>query len=324
MFNAAIVGLGRWGRTLVDSVQGRSRRFRFVRAVARTPAKVADYCVRHGLPVDSDLESALKDPAVQAVAFATPHSQHLAQIRATARAGKHVFMEKPMMLKRADAVRAVDACAKAGVLLAVGHNRHFLPATRALKKLVAAGALGDILHVEGTFSGPTAYRTDPGHWRMRPDEAPGGGMTARGVHVTDMMMSLLGPVVEVDAISERRVLKQGIDDTTAMLLRFASGATGYLSTIMVTADAWRLRLFGSRGWAEMNGYETLTTCLIDGKPRTRVYPRIDMERAELEAFADACAGRRPFPVSTGIAIRNASLLEAVVRSAAVRRPVAVR
>src|SRR5262249_1018900 len=113
MINAAIVGLGRWGRMLVESVQGKSERIRFTHAVTRNPVSVADYCTRRGLPPVSSLDAVLADPTVAAVALATPHSLHVEQIIQTAASGKAVFCEKPLSLKKAEAERAVAACRNA-------------------------------------------------------------------------------------------------------------------------------------------------------------------------------------------------------------------
>jgi predicted dehydrogenase len=97
VIRAAIVGLGRWGRTLVGAVQGKSTEFRFTVGYSRTPASAAPFCAEHDIAYCDDLDQLLADPAVDAVVFATPHSQHGEQVERAA-AGKHVFMEKPFTL----------------------------------------------------------------------------------------------------------------------------------------------------------------------------------------------------------------------------------
>src|SRR5215475_15525940 len=98
MIGAAIVGLGRWGRTLVESVQHKSDRLRFTHAVGRDPDRHRDFAERHGLALAGDLATVLADPGIDAVVLATPHSLHGEQIIASAAAGKHVFCEKPLTL----------------------------------------------------------------------------------------------------------------------------------------------------------------------------------------------------------------------------------
>ena len=115
MIDAAIVGLGRWGQTLVEAVQGRSDRLRFTCAVSRNPDKLRDFAGRHRLALVGEFEPVLADRTVDAVVLATPHSLHCRQIIAVAAAGKAVFCEKPLTLKKADAARVIDACRDAGL-----------------------------------------------------------------------------------------------------------------------------------------------------------------------------------------------------------------
>src|ERR687892_2889923 len=98
MINAAIVGLGRWGQNLVNSVQGKSDKIRFVVGVLRRPENARAYAERQGLTLHSDLARVLADPAIDAIVLATPHTVHAEQILAAAEAGKAVFTEKPFTL----------------------------------------------------------------------------------------------------------------------------------------------------------------------------------------------------------------------------------
>ena len=96
MIRAAIIGLGTWGQNLVNSVQGKSELIRFTAGATRTPAKSAEFAGKHGIAMAESYEHVLADPAVDAVVLATPHLQHCGQITLAARAGKHVFTEKPL------------------------------------------------------------------------------------------------------------------------------------------------------------------------------------------------------------------------------------
>src|SRR5271157_116463 len=191
MIDAAIVGLGRWGKTLVGAVQGKSDRLRFTRAVSRNPDDLRKFAAQHRLELVGALEPVLADRAIDAVVLATPHSLHCEQIIAVATAGKAVFCEKPLTLKRADAARAIDACRKAGVVLGVGTDKRFFPAFAELARLVKSGELGKVIHLEAHFSNEVAGTFT--EWRYSPEESPAGGMTGTGVHVLDMLISLAGP-----------------------------------------------------------------------------------------------------------------------------------
>src|SRR3954452_24392980 len=125
MIRAAIVGLGRWGRTLVGAVQGQSTAIRFTAGHTRTRSKTEQFCAEHGIALRDSLDEVLADPAVDAVVFASPHSEHGPQVERAATAGKPVFMEKPSTLDRRRAPRALSAVKRAGVALAVAYPRRF-------------------------------------------------------------------------------------------------------------------------------------------------------------------------------------------------------
>jgi predicted dehydrogenase len=332
MIQAAIVGLGTWGQHLVSAVQGKSDAIRFTAGATRTPQKAADFCRAHGIRLVSNFDELLKEGSIDAVVLATPHSTHAEQIAAAAEAGKHVFVEKPLGLSRAECERAVAVCAERKVTLAVGYNWRFQPALREVKRMLEDGRLGKLLHVEGNFCGPSAYRFRREHWRQDRDEVPAGGMTGRGVHVVDAMLYLAGRIDSVVAQSARLVQDFGADDSTSMLFRFAGGATGYLGTVIATAETWRMQVFGANGWAEVGDVEhlttwTLRTCFIDRdnlaakKPPTTIkFENTSTERAELEHFARAAKERRPLAVPGGDEVHNVAVLEAIVRSARDRTP----
>ena len=218
MIKAAIVGLGRWGQILVDSVEGKSEAIRFVAGATRTPAKAQGFMDAHGIPMAADYGAILKDPKVDAVVLATPHSQHADHVIAGAQAGKHVFVDKPFTLTKASAEVAVAATRKAGVVLALGHNRRFLPAYLELKKRLEAGALGSLFHVEANYSGAGAVDYTPQVWRGSPVESPAGGMAGSGIHMIDGMLGLFGRFRTTTARSLRQALTHDIDDTTFMTL----------------------------------------------------------------------------------------------------------
>ncbi len=315
MLTAAIWGPGKWGQALVASVQGKSEFIRFKSAVTRSPQKHRHFADTHQLLISDDHNSALHDPQIEAIVIATANSLHPQHARQAALAGKHVFVEKPFGLNAADAHRARIACDQAGVTLAVGFNRRFRPAVKHLIAIATSGEIGSILHVEGQFSGPTGLRMATESWRGSEEESPAGGMTARGIHILDLMIALCGPVNRVFTISERRSVSVKMQDTTFMLLRFNSGVTGYLGTLMATGEYWRIQIFGTNGWAEMRGEHCLVVSDLDGRETIHHYDKINTERAELEAFALATAGGCPFPVPLDDVIHGVAVFEAIVRSA---------
>lgn len=323
MLNAAIIGLGRWGRILVDSVQGRSESIRFVAGVTRTRSKAEDYARDRGFPLLGSFEEALSRPEIEAVVLATPHSQHREQIVAAARAGKPVFCEKPITLTAAEFAEARAAVDDRGIVFAAGFNRRFLPPMQRIAALLGDRTLGRLLHMEGNMSSHVGQRYAAGMWRVDPGESPAGGMAGSGIHLIDSMIHLAGPVAGVTAQSFRLVHDFTLDDTTSVLLRFAGGATGYIACLTATAPTFRFQAFGDRATAELRGLQELIVKPVDGEASIETFPPFDMERAELEAFAAAVAGATPYPVPLDDVANGVATFEAVARSAASRQPVEI-
>jgi predicted dehydrogenase len=315
MLRAAICGAGHWGRRLIESVQGRSGKIGFTAAVTRDPAALKPYADRLGIAPTASYAEVLADRAIDAVVLATPHSQHAEEVAAAAQAGKHVFCEKPFTLTRASAEGAIEACRSAGITLHVGFNRRYAPAYVEMVKHIAAGEIGPVRHVEGQFSGPPSYQTEPGNWRANQAESPGGSMTARGVHVLDSMVNIAGPITGVSAASARLHHAIDVDDTTACLLRFAGGATGTLATLHATSQFYRLHAFGVKGSLELRGDCELNVIALDGTVRGLRFEAVDKERAELEAFADAVAAGVKFVIAPEAVVNVVAATEAVVASA---------
>lgn len=319
MLNAAIVGIGRWGQLLVESVQGKSDLIQFTAGTTRTRARAEDFCSTHKIDLRDDYAEIINDATIDAVVLATPHTQHEEQIIAAAQAGKHVFTEKPFTLSRASAERAMAACKEAGITVAIGHNRRFMKNTEALKAMVGAGELGTILHIDGNQSSDLGMAK--GAWRDSRAESPAGGMTSLGIHALDCMIHMGGAVAEVDAICTRRAIGYDIDDVTAVLVRFASGATGTLTTLASGARIWQLRVAGSEGWAETRDNKTLTVCRKEGEPETisfdgSTYPHIESIAGELNEFAAAAQGQGTYRISPEEIVNATSVLEAISQSAA--------
>jgi predicted dehydrogenase len=313
MIDAAIVGLGRWGKNFVQSIQGRSSRIRFTRGVDAAPAKLREFAAGHGFSLCADLADVLADPAIKAVVLATPHSLHRPMVEASARAGKQVFCEKPLALNSVDAAAMVEACRKAGVVLGVGHNRRLWPSMQALKRITASGELGQILHIEGHFSNEHSNNT-AGTWRDSPAESPGGGMTGAGLHLIDAFVNILGPLKRVHGQLIVRKPPPVARDTATVLLEFANGVSGTIATVRATPFFWRVHVFGDQASAESVGEHELLLHKSNVPPQRVTLEPVDALRVQLEAFADAIEGRAPFPVTPADMLATVTAFDAVIKA----------
>jgi predicted dehydrogenase len=328
MIRAAIVGLGWWGQNLVNGAR-QSEAIRFTTAHTRTQATAAAFCGEANLKWVPSLDAILTDKAIDAVVFATPHSQHTGQVIRAAAAGKHVFVEKPFSLSVADARQAQQAANSAGIVLAVGFNRRFHPSMQRLRDAVHSGRLGTLVTISAEQTALHGISMAADAWRARPDEAPAGAMTAIGVHLVDGMIDLFGPIRSVFAQVARRAAPLA-DDTTDILLRFANGASGHIFCSTAATPHYRMAVYGTRGFAEILGHPMATFRLLpagDGAvhggstPEVIETPGFNMLTAELEAFAASIASGRDFPTPMDQIMHGVAVFEAVAASAENGQPV---
>ena len=231
MINAAIIGLGWWGKTLVESVFENSNKIKFTSAVHRTASDDAkSFSSEYGMDFSTELKDVLENPAIDAIILATPHSMHVDQVVACAEAGKHVFCEKPFALHKSEAERAVKATQEAGVVLGLDFNRRLHPEMKKIKEMIAAEELGTILHIEANMTFPNALFLDKKAWRASNEETPCGGLTPMGVHAIDGMIDLCGEIDELYCQSFRRVVEVESDDTTSILFRMKEGMSDGVSS----------------------------------------------------------------------------------------------
>ena len=333
MINAGIVGLGWWGRTLVEAVSGgQSSDIRFVAGATRTVNDdVKKFADQHAFALHDSYEALIADPNVDAVVLATPHSMHVEQVIAAAAHRKHVFCEKPFALTKADAETAVAAAKRAGITLGLGYNRRWHPEMTKLREQIDSGELGVILHVEATMTFPNALMLKPEAWRANREETPCGGLTPMGVHAVDGMIDLCGAIDEVYCQSFRRAVAIDADDTTSILFRMKEGMSGYLGTMTATGGGFSFQVYGSKGYVRLEGMTHVAgapseerrtrlfgNCIFkptQGPAKTWQAETCDVTKTTLEAFAHAAKGQAPFLISTDEMVHGAAVTEAIIRSA---------
>jgi predicted dehydrogenase len=321
MIKAAIVGLGWWG-SIIHRQLAASEVIRPVLGVepadgARRAAEEA------GLETTARFEDALERPDIRAVILSTPHKHHAAQIVAAAKAGKHVFCEKPLCTTAREMEAVAEAVTASNVQLGVGHERRFEPGIIDLRARLAAGELGNALAMEGNFSQDKFLALSPANWRLSVVDAPVGPLSATGIHLVDLSIALLGKPQEVWARLATRGSPFANGDTLGVMIAFESGASALLTAILATSFMGRIAVYGSQGWIEIRdrshpehptGWDV--TVAARGKPpATHSLPPHPAVRDNLEAFGRAAAGEAPYPVSIAEIAVNVRTFEAITRSA---------
>lgn len=327
MIRAGIVGLGRWGRTLVGSIAGNSDDIRFTLAATRTRGSAEDFCCANSVTLVDSYEAMLRSPDIDAVVLATPHSQHEAQALAALAAGKHVFVEKPLTLDLNSAKRVAATARTTGLTLAVGLNRRFHPSICELRTRVRDGRLGTIVAMVAQHTTSTAQFIPLDNWRTAPDEAPGGSFTATGVHSLDHMIDFAGRVRDVRCVTARYYPGHA-DDTTTVMLQFASGASGLIFSSVATATNYEFTLYGTHGLGEISRPDLARLRFV---PASTVAPTgpvqappdeilqfagANTQRAELTAFAQAIHGKTAsHQVPIDDVLHGMAVFDAIIQSA---------
>ena len=214
------------------------------------------------------------------------------------------------------------ACARAGVALGVGTNKRFWPSMVELRRVVASGALGRIMLIEGHYSNENSGMHFSA-WRDSPDESPGGGMTGTGIHLLDAFVSIAGPVAEVNA--RLTTHRPGADprDTIGVNFEFASGLTGYFGAVRASPIYWRVHVFGDEGSAEALGETQLVLRSARRQGRSARLPEGGFDPGRVERLRRRRRGRAPYPISPKEIVDVVAAFEGIISSMAARKAIPV-
>jgi predicted dehydrogenase len=321
--NVAMIGLGWWGRKMIAVLKQAKNDIEIVCAAEPNPTGKEFAAANNFEHYSGDLE-AIQHPGVEAVILATPHSLHAEQIARAVAAGKHVFCEKPLALTRKAAEAVVAACATNNLVLGMGHERRWEPPVAQMLAMARSGELGRIQQVEGNFSHDRFMTLDAGNWRLNADEAPVGGMTATGIHLTDLAVALLGRARDLRVSCERLSSKIPQGDTMSVHVRFKDGGTAYVSASLAMPFVSRFAVFGSKGWVDIRDKAhveapagwVVTSAVAGGPITVTEVPPSEPVKDNLVAFARAVRGEVPYPITGEDLINNITILEATIKSAA--------
>lgn len=317
-----LVGVGWFGGMRVAAA-GKSGAAEFVSCFDLAPERRDAFAAEHGCRAAESLAAMLDDPEMEAILIATPHSTHLRLVEEATSAGKHVFVEKPLVLTVADARRAAEAAEKAKVVLQVGHNRRRQPANRRIKAMIDGGQLGTLLQLDGVHTHPAAGGTAIAGWRLDPAECPAGAMTALGIHTVDTFHYLAGPAKRVVAFSKQVVGKTKLDEATALLIEYERGPVGSITSSYFVQPVVSLGVYGTDGnaWNEEDGVKLFVQRAGEALRSPLDVETLDTVADELAEFARCVrTGTKP-EVGAPEALEVAAVLEAIVESAASGRAV---
>jgi predicted dehydrogenase len=319
-----IVGLGRWAKVLTRAVRS-SHSIEIVQGFSRSEDSRTAFQQEFGVKSAPDLAALLANSEIKGVILTVPNEQHLPLAREVAKAGKHVYTEKPIASTLEEGL-AIEALEKTyGVSVTVGHSARLMAGIREMGRAIAAGELGRVGFMEANFSNERALELTPKAWRWYKDRAPGGPLSQLAIHQFDVLHYLGGEIVEANSIASKlSPVGAEVDDQSMTVLRFADGKIGYVGSSWTSPGVFCVRVFGSKGlmhyeidfgtWDTPDKLHQTSTLYIQrgkdgyGKREELPVPESDMFRAELDMFAQSCRTGK----SNELNARNGNVALAVV------------
>jgi predicted dehydrogenase len=334
-----IVGLGRWAKVLTRAA-GKSQQLKIVAGFSRSEEKRLAFQKEMGVPAAPDMKTLLADPEIKGVILTVPNEQHLPVATEVAKAGKHVYTEKPIASTLEDGL-AIEALEKQyGVTVTVGHSARLMAGMRKIREAIDSGELGRLAFLEANFSNERALELTPKTWRWYKDRAPGGPLSQLAIHMFDVMHYLGGEIAEASSMASKlSPVGAEVDDQSMTLLKFADGKVGYVGSCWTSPGVFAVRAFGSKGmmhyeidfgtWDTPDKLHETSTLYIqrgkDGYAKREVLkvPESDMFRTELEMFAECCRSGKQGELTAhngnvAVAVVNAALRSIEKNGQAVR------
>jgi len=286
----------------------------------RDGAKARDYAERHGVPRwYDDADRLIHDPEVDAVYVATPPSTHADYAVRVARAGKPVYVEKPMARDAGECRRMIAACREAGVPLFVAYYRRALPRFLKVRELLEAGAIGAPRFVTVTqYYAPGEYDPDNLPWRVQPEIAGAGLFLDLASHTLDILDFLLGPVAEAKGMAINQAGLYPAEDCVAAGLTFTGGALGagiWCFTAYNESAVDVNEIVGSRGKLRFStfGAEPIELHTAEGVTLHPAPTPPHIQQPLIQTIVNALNGGPPCPSTGYTALRTSEVMDAILR-----------
>jgi predicted dehydrogenase len=285
------LGMGWWSDVLADAIT-RSNTISIVSCYTRSEQKRQAFAAKYGCQAAPGYEAMLEDDSIEAVINTTPNDVHLETTRAAAAAGKHVFLDKPIANTIADARGLTEACRSAGVILALGYQRRRESQVRWIRQQIDAGEFGKLVNAEANISRDRLGKVDLTSWRYTAAGMPGGVMLQIGIHYTDVLTYLMGPITAVSGRLAQLVLPGDNPDVASMVLEHESGALSTLNASYASAsEYYLLNIYGKEASAYYDLHQGLRFLKRGSTKSVPVeYSDQDAIVSELDEFAAAVRG----------------------------------
>lgn len=307
MIRAGLIGVGKMGLSHY-AILGAHARVE-VAAVCDSATYITSAIRKHtGVETFKDYRKMLDSTRLDCVLVATPTSTHFELASAALERGMHVFVEKPLCLDPGQSKGLADLAIAKSRANQVGYHNRFIGTFRETRRLVRAGALGDVYHINGSAFGQVVIRPKSGStWRSKKSEG-GGCLHDYASHVVDLMNCIVGPPEQVLGAHLRRIYSEDVEDAVYATFRYPGGASGQLETNWsddthrkmsttitvygtkgkIIADRQECRIYLRQG-AEFEVYPAGWTIryITDLQAPVAYYLRGEEYSAQIAAFVDA-------------------------------------
>lgn len=222
--------------------------------MSRNKEKARSYAERHGIGKwYTDAQELIDDPDVNAVYIATPPSSHATFAIMAMKAGKPVYVEKPLAASYEECYRVNRVAQQTGVPCFVAYYRRYLPYFIKVKELIEQGEIGKILNIQIRFAVPPRdldYNSHDLPWRVQRDIAGGGYFYDLAPHQIDLLQELFGPIIKAHGYCTNRKGLYKTEDSVTACFRFPDGLPGSGSWCFVaheSAKTDRIEIMGDKG-----------------------------------------------------------------------------
>ncbi|HEY5803769.1 MAG TPA: Gfo/Idh/MocA family oxidoreductase [Lysobacter sp.] len=325
----AICGLGKLSADQIAPALLKTRHCRLAGIITGTPAKAEAWKAKYGIPADSvytyDTMQRMADNAdIDFVYVVTPNALHAQHTIQAAKAGKHVFCEKPLEISVERCQQMIDACRGAGRLLGTAYRCQYDPHHQECIRLVREQVFGKPTILQAGFAIDVGAADQ---WRLKRALAGGGALMDVGIYALQATRYLTGeePIL-VSAVETKTdpVKFAEVDETMVWTTRFPSGVVAYCSTSYKAGRIQNLRVNAERGWFELDPaffYGGNRGRRSDG--REIRFPEVDMFAAEMDDFAQCILENKPTRVPGEEGMRDVRIMQAIYESARTGRAVSL-
>ena len=311
----AALGMGWWSDVLADAI-GRTTALEIASCYTRSEDKRNAFASKYNCKAASSYEEILADDSIQGVINTTPNGVHLETVRQAAAAGKHTFLDKPIANTVVEGKKITEACADANVILSIGYQRRRENQFRWIKEQLDAGHFGKLIQADANISRDRLGKVDVSSWRYQSTGMPGGVILQIGVHYTDVLGMLMGPIKRVSAMSAQLVQPGDNPDIANQIMEHENGAISNLTASYASASEYYLmNIYGKEATAYYDLFGGLRYLSRGHKePRSIPYEKNDAIVDELEEFA-ACIKDGTTPEVGGqMATESLAVIRAGIRS----------